>query len=69
VRVTHAKGGSSRRRPVFVSYHKHRGMWRWFGKIYPAARKPLTRILVAVGIAAHFLLTAPLLWLRRSQHS
>lgn len=69
VRVTHAKGGSSRRRPVFVSYHKHRGMWRWFGKFDPAARKPLTRILVAVGIAAHFLLTAPLLWLRRSQHS
>jgi GT2 family glycosyltransferase len=65
VRVRHAKGGSSAHRPVFVSYHKHRGMWRWFRKFDPAARKPLTRALVACGIAAHFLATAPLLALRR----
>jgi len=64
VRVRHAKGGSSAHRPVFVSYHKHRGMWRWFRKFDPAARKPLTRALVACGIAAHFLATAPLLALR-----
>jgi GT2 family glycosyltransferase len=65
VRVRHAKGGSSAHRPVFVSYHKHRGMWRWFRKFDPAARKPLTRVLVASGIAAHFLATVPLLALRR----
>jgi GT2 family glycosyltransferase len=65
VRVRHAKGGSSAHRPVFVSYHKHRGMWRWFRKFDPAARKPLTRALVACGIAAHFLATAPRLILRR----
>ena len=66
VRVRHAKGGSSAHRPVFVSYHKHRGMWRWFRKFDPAARKPLTRALVACGIAAHFLATAPVLALRRA---
>ena len=65
VRVQHAKGGSSAHRPVFVSYHKHRGMWRWFLKFDPASRKPLVRALVACGIAAHFLATAPLLALRR----
>lgn len=65
VRVRHAKGGSSAHRPVFVSYHKHRGMWRWFRKFDPAARKPLTRTLVACGIAAHFLATVPLLSLQR----
>ena len=65
VRVRHAKGGSSAHRPVFVSYHKHRGMWRWFRKFDPAARKPLTRALVACGIAAHFLATVPLLSLQR----
>lgn len=65
VRVRHAKGGSSAHRPVFVSYHKHRGMWRWFRKFDPAARRPLVRVLVACGIAAHFLATAPLLALRR----
>ena len=66
VRVRHAKGGSSAHRPVFVSYHKHRGMWRWFRKFDPVARKPLARTLVASGIAAHFLATAPLLWWRRA---
>ena len=67
VRVRHAKGGSSAHRPVFVSYHKHRGMWRWFRKFDPAARKPLTRALVACGIAAHFVATAPLLAFRRAR--
>jgi GT2 family glycosyltransferase len=66
VRVLHGKGGSSAHRPVFVSYHKHRGMWRWFRKFDPAARKPATRALVACGIASHFIVTAPLLWLRRA---
>lgn len=68
VRVRHAKGGSSAHRPVFVSYHKHRGMWRWFRKFDPAARKSVTRVLVACGIAAHFLATAPrLAWHRASR--
>ena len=66
VRVRHAKGGSSAHRPVFVSYHKHRGMWRWFTKFDPAARKPLVRLAVACGVAAHFVVTAPLLALRRA---
>jgi GT2 family glycosyltransferase len=66
VRVRHAKGGSSAHRPVFVSYHKHRGMWRWFGKFDPAARNPLARALVACGITAHFLATAPVLAFRRA---
>jgi len=65
VHVRHVKGGSSAHRPVFVSYHKHRGMWRWFRKFDPDARRPLTRVLVACGIAAHFLATVPLLALRR----
>lgn len=65
VRIQHGKGGSSRHRPVFVSYHKHRGMWRWFTKFDPAARSLLTRELVRSGIWSHFALTAPVLWCRR----
>jgi GT2 family glycosyltransferase len=65
VRVHHGKGGSSRHRPVFVSWHKHRGMWRWFCKFDPAASKPFTRALVWCGVWSHFALTAPALWLRR----
>ena len=64
VRVLHGKGGSSAHRPVFVSRHKHRGMWRWFRKFDPAARNPLLRAIVWCGIWLHFALTAPLLALR-----
>ncbi|HET6914221.1 MAG TPA: glycosyltransferase family 2 protein [Rhodanobacteraceae bacterium] len=65
VRVLHGKGGSSRHRPVFVSRHKHRGMWRWFRKFDPAARNPVTRMAVWCGIWLHFALTAPVLAIRR----
>ena len=65
IRVQHGKGGSSRHRPVFVSRHKHRGMWRWFRKHDPAARNPLVATAVWLGIWAHFLLQIPgQLWRR-----
>jgi N-acetylglucosaminyl-diphospho-decaprenol L-rhamnosyltransferase len=59
VRVLHGKGGSSRHRPVFVSFHKHRGMWRWFRKFDPAAQKPHMAVVVWLGVWAHFLLQIP----------
>lgn len=65
IRVTHAQGSSSRRRPLFVARHKHRGLWRYFTKFDPAARNPLLRALVRLGIWTHFALTAPLLAARR----
>lgn len=67
VRVVHAKGGSSRHRPIFVSRHKHRGMWRWFRKFDPAARWPLVAQVVWLGIWAHFVWTLPRLLLRRGR--
>ncbi|HKT27919.1 glycosyltransferase family 2 protein [Dyella sp.] len=67
VRVLHGKGGSSRHRPVFVSYHKHRGMWRWFRKFDPASRNPLTAAVVWLGIWSRFLLKVPGQWLRAAR--
>lgn len=64
VRVLHGKGGSSKHRPVFVSYHKHRGMWRWFRKFDPAAHKPHLAAIVWLGVWAHFLLQIPGQWYR-----
>jgi GT2 family glycosyltransferase len=64
VRVLHGKGGSSKHRPVFVSYHKHRGMWRWFRKFDPSARNPLVAMVVWLGIWLRFLLKIPGQWLR-----
>jgi N-acetylglucosaminyl-diphospho-decaprenol L-rhamnosyltransferase len=65
VRVRHARGSSSRHRPVFVSRHKHRGMWRWFRQHDPASRNPLVAGVVWLGIWSHFLLHVPgQLWRR-----
>lgn len=69
VRVLHGKGGSSRHRPVFVSWHKHRGMWRWFRKFDPAARHPLIAVVVWFGLWAHFLAKIPGQWLRLLRRS
>ncbi|MEO7066298.1 MAG: glycosyltransferase family 2 protein [Rhodanobacter sp.] len=59
VRVLHGKGSSSAHRPIFVSRHKHRGMWRWFRKFDPAARNPLLAAVVWLGIWVHFALQIP----------
>ncbi|MEO8778108.1 MAG: glycosyltransferase family 2 protein [Rhodanobacter sp.] len=59
VRVLHGKGSSSRHRPVFVSRHKHRGMWRWFRSHDPAARNPLLAGVVWMGIWVHFVVQIP----------
>jgi GT2 family glycosyltransferase len=64
IRVVHAQGSSSRRRPVFVARHKHRGMWRYFRTFDPAARNPLLRGLVWCGLWTHFALQVPLLCVR-----
>ncbi len=68
VRVLHAKGGSSAHRPIFVSRHKHRGMWRWFRKFDPAAHNPLLAGLVWLGIWTHFTLQLPALFVRKLRH-
>lgn len=65
VRVVHRKGGSGRHRPVFVSRHKHGGMWRWFRKFDPAAHRPLVAMAVWLGIWGHFLFKVPGLLLHR----
>jgi GT2 family glycosyltransferase len=59
VHVLHGKGGSSRHRPVFVSRHKHRSMYLWFRRHDPAARNPLVRAVVWLGIWAHFVVKIP----------
>jgi len=64
--VVHAQGSSSRKRPLFVMLHKHRGMWRYFNKFDSAARNPLWRTLVAVGLTAHAAATAIVYGVRRS---
>jgi N-acetylglucosaminyl-diphospho-decaprenol L-rhamnosyltransferase len=54
LRVLHVRGVSSRARPVFVEWHKHRGLWRYFRKFESARRGVFTRLAVWVAIWAHF---------------
>jgi GT2 family glycosyltransferase len=46
VQVMHVRGVSSRARPVFVEWHKHRGLWRYFQKFEAARRSLPTRAAV-----------------------
>ncbi len=65
LQLLHVQGSSSRHRPVFVSLHKHRGMWRYFGKFDSAARNPLLRACVWLALWARFALGAAIAWLKR----
>lgn len=68
LRVRHAQGSSSHHRALFVSRHKHRGMWRYFTRFDPAARNPLLRALVWAGIWSHYALNAVVLAIRSPTH-
>jgi N-acetylglucosaminyl-diphospho-decaprenol L-rhamnosyltransferase len=54
VRVVHVRGVSSRSRPLFVEWHKHRGLWRWFGKFEAERRSVPMRIAVFAAIWGRF---------------
>lgn len=69
VDVVHAKGGSSRHRPIFVAWHKHRGMWRWFRRFDPAAGNAALRALVWIGLWSRFGVLLPLLLWRKRRRS
>ena len=64
VRVTHLKGTSSRRRPAWVEWQKHRGMLRYFRKFDASDSPWWLRLIVPLGIAAHFPLAALRAWWR-----
>lgn len=54
VAVLHVRGVSSRSRPLFVEWHKHRGLWRYFRKFEAPRRGIATRAAVFAAIWAHF---------------
>lgn len=54
VRVVHLRGVSSRRKPWFVEWHKHRGLQRYFDRYEAPARGLPTRIAVRTMIWLRF---------------
>ena len=59
LQVLHVRGVSSRSRPFFVEWHKHRGLWRYFSKFEAPRRGPATRLAVFAAIWTHFLACLP----------
>lgn len=58
VRVVHVRGVSSRSKPVFVEWHKHRGFCRYYRKFDAGRRGALTSAGVFAAIWMHFPLAA-----------
>jgi GT2 family glycosyltransferase len=54
VAVVHVRGVSSRSRPLFVEWHKHRGLWRWFSKFEAPRRGTAMRAAVFAMIWGRF---------------
>jgi len=64
LKVVHVRGVSSRSRPYFVEWHKHRGLWRYFRKFEAPSRSLPVRIGVWSAIWAHAALQLPRLLLK-----
>ncbi len=64
VRVVHVRGVSSRSRPLFVEWQKHRGLWRYFTKFEAPRRGVLVRGAVCAAIALRFGVAALRAWWR-----
>lgn len=58
VQVVHLRGVSSRTRPLFVEWHKHRGLWRYFRKFDARRHGRATRAMVWCAIWGRFPLAA-----------
>ena len=54
--VLHVRGVSSRARPLFVEWHKHRGLWRYFRKFESPHRSLWIRLVVWCVIWTRFAL-------------
>ncbi len=52
--VTHSKGVSSQKRPIFVEWHKHRGMLRFYKKFFRRQYPSLVWYLVVLSVWIRF---------------
>jgi N-acetylglucosaminyl-diphospho-decaprenol L-rhamnosyltransferase len=62
VRVLHLRGVSSRSRPLFVEWHKHRGLWRYFRKFEAGRVGRVARVAVWAAIWLRFPFVALRQW-------
>lgn len=65
VNVLHFQGHSSRSRPLFVEWHKHKGMVRFYRKFFSHQYPGILMWFVRLGVWFRFALVAIRHWLRR----
>lgn len=53
--VVHSKGYSSKRQPLWVAWHLHRGMLRYYQKFFRSSYPPVLWYMVVLGVYARFL--------------
>jgi GT2 family glycosyltransferase len=68
-RVVHLLGACSRSRPIFVEWHKHKGMMRFYRKFFRHQYPGLLMWLVALGVWLRFGALAALETTRRARHA
>ena len=56
--ITHARGACSRSRPIFVEWHKHRGMIRFYQKFFRHQYPGVLMWLVILGVWLRFVAVA-----------
>ena len=67
-KVVHRKGACSQGRPVFVEWHKHLGMLRYYRKFFRQRYPDGLMIMVAAGVWVHFLIKAGSLALKNKKN-
>ncbi len=65
VRIFHDQGACSRTRPIFVEYHKHKGMIRFYRKFFRHQYPGVLWPLVVFGVWLRFVLVAGYYGMRR----
>lgn len=65
VRVTHVKGVSSGSRPLFVEWHKHKGMMRFYRKFFRQQYPGILMGLITAGVWLRFSLVVVYYTIRR----
>lgn len=63
-KIVHEKGTCSRSRPIFVEWHKHRGMMRFYRKFFRHQYPGMLMWLVALGVWLRFAAVATYYTLR-----
>ena len=63
--VVHYQGGSSRSRPLWVEWHKHKGMLRFYSKFFRHRYPGILMWLVRFGVWLRFALVASRYWTLR----